>query len=438
MVKQVLISERFKITPVVVSSKFGMKSAGFFFQKSCHWFGIFLLQKPQPCNMNTVELDVRPIPQLYGSSYRNEPKGSFSTPPSSVVRGSCLTASLEMMVDWIKGVNRKGAYSIFRNASFLNKHAKQGHPNGDEMTHLMWNQATLHFTIYSSAQRLIELLDFFELPTRTISMIPPARAGRLETCEHALSKTAIKNRIVDILVNDKKPVIALVADMRIRSEYHQHKDKQITPFSDMPPSFIAREKTPQGHAVVLSGIDCDTGHLLVLDPSPSIELENHPERFHTLEERLSNPNIHRHKVALDDFVRCLQNTRSLITFDMDTTAELIKSHIDQIVKIGRTFGIDLYANDDWGYLPGSYDGKIISLDANTCIEFADHDLSNDHLFNSIDSAADTGANLLLIICQSDVDAAFLKNKIESNFKPKINNDDPDIIVISRNELENFL
>jgi hypothetical protein len=388
--------------------------------------------------MNSIELDVRPIPQLYGTSYHHESKGFFSTLPSSVVRGSCLTASLEMMVDWLKGANRTGAYSTFRNASFLNKHAKQGHPNGDELTHLMWNQATLHFTIYCNAQRLIELLDFFDMPTRTISLTPPSRKGRLEAHENVMSRSALKQRIVEVLLDDKKPLIALVDDMRICSERHHQEVEDITPFPDMPLSCITSEKTPTGHAVVLSGIDLDNGHLLVLDPSPSIELENHPERFHTTDQILSNPNNHRHKVDLDDFVGCLQSTRSLITFDVDPIAELIKSHIKQIVEIGRRFGINLYGAGSWDNLPGTHDGAITSLDANTCIEFADHDFSNDHISASINSANRMDASLLILLCESEIDAASLKNKIESNFTPKLNDDDPDVIVISVSDLEPFL
>ena len=388
--------------------------------------------------MNSIELDVRPIPQLYGTSYHHESKGFFSTLPSSVVRGSCLTASLEMMVDWLKGANRTGAYSTFRNASFLNKHAKQGHPNGDELTHLMWNQATLHFTIYCNAQRLIEVLDFFEMPTRTISLTPPPIRGKLEACEHAMSRTELKQRIVEVLLDDKKPLIALVNDMRIRSERHHQEVEDITPFPDMPLSCITSEKTPTGHAVVLSGIDLDNGHLFVLDPSPSIQLENHPERFHTTDQILSNPNNHRHKVDLDDFVGCLQSTRSLITFDVDPIAELIKSHIKQIVEIGRRFGINLYGAGSWDNLPGTHDGAITSLDANTCIEFADHDFSNDHISASINSANRMDASLLILLCESEIDAASLKNKIERNFTPKLNDDDPDVIVISVSYLEPFL
>jgi len=388
--------------------------------------------------MNPIELDVRPIPQLYGTSYHHEPKGSFSTPPSSIVRGSCLTASFEMMVDWLKGMNRQGAYSIFRNASFLNKHAKQGHPNGDEITHLMWNQATLHFTIYCSAQRLIELLDFFDMPTRTISLVPPSRKGRLEARESVMSRSALSQRIVELLMNDKKPLIALVDDMRIRSEHHHQSVKEIIPFQDMPLSHITRERTPMGHAVVLSGIDLDTGHLLVLDPSPSIELENHPERFYTPEETLSNPNNHRHKVDLDEFVRCLQSTRSLITFELDDIVKYIHLKIEDIVEIGREFDIELDATASWEDLPGTHDGAITSLDATTCIEFADHEFSNDHILASIDSATERNASLLIILCQSEADAASLENKIERNFTPKINDDEPDVFVISVSYLKPFL
>jgi len=384
--------------------------------------------------MNSVELDVRPIPQLYGTSYHHESDGVFSCPPSSVVRGSCLTASLEMMVDWLKGANRTGAYSTFRNASFLNKHAKQGHPNGDKLTHLMWNQATLHFTIYCSAQRLIELLDYFDLFTRTISMTPLRTRGKLELCENLSSERLIKQRIVELLSVEKKPVIALVNDMRIRSEQHHQKEDKIIPFPDMPHSYITHEKTPTGHAVVLSGIDLERGDLLVLDPSPSIELENHPERLHTTDQILSNPNNHRHRVDLDAFVKGLQSTRSLITFELDPIVQLIHLKIKKIVEIGRSFGIDLNGAGSWGVLPGTHDGAITSVNASTCIEFADHEFSNDHISASLDSAYRMNASILIILCESGINAVSLKNKVESIFTPKNIDDYPDIIVISVSDL----
>jgi hypothetical protein len=233
------------------------------------------------------------------------------------VRGSCLTASLEMMVDWLKAGDRKAAYSTFRNAVGMNGFTKQGHPNGNEFTHLMWNQATLHFTIYCSAQRLIELLDFFNIPTHTISFTPPLGRGGNEMCEQVMNRANMKQRIKQLIFDEHKPVIALVNNMRIRSEQDfPHHNDQI-PFSQMHPSHIHHEPTPQGHAVVLAGYDLSTEHVLVLDPSPSIELENHPGRFYNTEPMLSNPNIHRHRVDLDSFVNTLQQTRSLITFDSE-------------------------------------------------------------------------------------------------------------------------
>ena len=110
----------------------------------------------------------------------------------------------------------------------------------------------------------------------------------------------------------------------------------------------------------------------------------------------------------------------------------------QIVEIGRGFAINLYGAGSWDNLPGTHDGAITSLDANTCIEFADHDFSNDHISASINSANRMDASLLILLCESEIDAASLKNKIESNFTPKLNDDDPDVIVISVSDLYPFL
>ena len=112
-------------------------------------------------------------------------------PPSpNQLFGSCLTASLEMMVDWLKRENRAKAYSSFRNAAALDGVlTRQGHPNGDQTVHLMWNQATLHNTIYGSAQRLLHLLGSkrsdggFGLKTRTVSRKKPQSPAPGETVE---------------------------------------------------------------------------------------------------------------------------------------------------------------------------------------------------------------------------------------------------------------
>ena len=280
-----------------------------------------------------TELDVRPIPQLYGSSYC-ESEGPMPQSPNQIF-GSCLTASLEMMVDWLKRENRVAAYSSFRNAADLDGVlTRQGHPNGDWTVHLMWNQATLHNTIYGSAQRLLHLLGSersdggFGLMTRTVSRTPPPSLAPGETVEVVSSGKEYEYWIRKFIMEEERPVIALIENIALDHEnHHRWEGDHRPPLPDLPLSHIYERPTPNGHAVVLAGLHenhlgiinqmgMGGKDLLVLDPSPSIELENNPSRLYDPPQTLIDPMVHTHRVDLDKFVHGLQQTRGLITFDL--------------------------------------------------------------------------------------------------------------------------
>jgi len=280
-----------------------------------------------------TELDVRPIPQLYGTSYPyRKSKGTMPPTPNQLF-GSCLTASLEMMLDWLKRENRVEAYSSFRNAGELDGVlTRQGHPNGDQKVHLMWNQATLHNTIYGSAQRLLHLLGSkrsdggFGLKTRTVSRTKPQSEAPRETAEVVSSDKKYEDWIRKFIIEDECPVIARVENISLEhrgpldTKRMQDPLTDRPPLSELPPSDINHDQltTPNGHAVVLAGLHENASmrkDLLVLDPSPSIELENNPSHFYEPPPSLTEPAVHTHRVELGDFVRSLQQTRGLITFD---------------------------------------------------------------------------------------------------------------------------
>ena len=290
--------------------------------------------------LRKIELDVRPIPQLYGSSYHDSesfnPSRMPRPPNAPQLFGSCLSASFEMIVDWLKNGTRNRAYSSFKSAGPWSKEfSRKGHPNGDEFVNLMWNQATLHNTIYGSADCLLHLVgsdvrDGGLGGTSTTVSLDSDKPPRPHPSENVM---AIKNRVMYLdkiryfLKELQMPIIARIQnaqlvldgiDFPIWSDERPSLDK-------LPMSGIqSREVVNQGHAVVIAGIyeteigainfpqlnKCD---LLIFDPSPSIELENYPERFYDPPANLIDPCWHTHRVDGADFVRYLKAERGLIT-----------------------------------------------------------------------------------------------------------------------------
>ena len=281
-----------------------------------------------------IKLDVRPIPQLYGSSYKTDIPHAELTPINfrDKLFGSCLSASLEMLIDHMKRSNRVGAYSSFRNAGQLNgTMTKIGRPNGDETVNLMWNQATLHCTIYGRPTRLIELVGGdtgsggFGMAATTVSLnhsLPNPHNAEL-----AISINTNEDYLTEIErnLNDGMPMIALVEHLSIRksqNEFPAHRNFE--KINELPSSSLYEQPTiKHGHAVVIVGMiktdfgiingpDMDEFDLLILDPSPSIELENFPSRFYNTDESLSDPIRHTHRVNAREFVQFMQSTRGLI------------------------------------------------------------------------------------------------------------------------------
>jgi len=282
-----------------------------------------------------IKLDIRPIPQLYGSSYKDEIPQTELTPINFLDKlfGSCLSASLEMLIDYMKRSNRVGAYSSFRNAGQLNgTMTRIGRPNGDETVNLMWNQATLHCTIYGRPTRLIELVGGdcesggFGMATTTVSLNHSLPNPHDE--EQVISINANDDYLTEIerYLNDGIPMIALVEHLSIRknqNEFQSHGNFEN--ISELPISHLIEKPTVKhGHAVVIAGMvkknmgtinyaSMDEIDLLILDPSPSIELENFPSRFYNEVNHLTNPDFHTHRVNARVFVQFIQSQRGLIS-----------------------------------------------------------------------------------------------------------------------------
>jgi len=284
--------------------------------------------------VRTIELDVRPIPQLYGSSYSNPHEGQiiryFNSPK---LFGSCLSASLEMLIDYIRRDDRTPGYSSFKNAGKLqSKLTRQGHPNGDKTVHLMWNQATLHNTIYGSSQALVDLVGLdcveggFGMRTTSVSKVKLPEAKN-ETCEVATDDVKLLQFIKDTLFQRKQPMIALIENGQLMppsQEFPSWDRNRRPPMRELPESKMIDKETKQfGHAVVIAGIfdpiqpinhahPIDEVELLILDPSPSIELENNPERFYNPPSCLTDPAFHVHRIDAASFLGKIQPERSLI------------------------------------------------------------------------------------------------------------------------------
>ena len=284
--------------------------------------------------MHTIELNVRPIPQLYGSSYSNPHEAQLVRQNNAPkLFGSCLSASLEMLIDFMRRNDRTPGYSSFKNAGTLqSKLTRQGHPNGDKTVHLMWNQATLHNTIYGSSQVLVDLvgLDYVEggfgLRTTSVSKFKPSEAKN-ETCEVATDDIKLIQFIKDTLLQNEQPIIALIENGQLKSpsqEFPSWDRNHRPPMRDLPESkMIDTETKHYGHAVVIAGIfvpfqsinwthPINGVELLILDPSPSIELENNPGRFYNPPASLIDPAFHVHRINAASFLRKIQPERGLI------------------------------------------------------------------------------------------------------------------------------
>lgn len=285
--------------------------------------------------MPLLKLDIRPIPQLYGDSY------DFN--PDSGLKGSCLSASFEMLLDWKRGCQgpRVPGYSSFKNTGV--NLTKQGHPNGNLMTHLMWNQATLHCHIYCSACRLVKFIGLgvedggCGLATRTVSIQAPSP----EINEKVISVPDQQGyaRKIKNSIRKNRPLIALIDGAAFEHlqppEYFVGEPNKRRPFKDLQKSRIVERETKDGHAVVIAGIytpppigmnhdslpslfpsqDIMLNELLILDPAPSIQLEQNPRWMYDRNLPASDPNFHVHRVVMRDFIQYLKPTRGLITFD---------------------------------------------------------------------------------------------------------------------------
>ena len=111
-----------------------------------------------------IEVPVRVVPQLYGTSYDGkqelEEEDHFhdewsGLAPSTVLNqvrradqiGSCLSASLEMLIDGARTTPRKAGYSTFKGVRAPLSGSAQ--PNRD-VVKFFWNQATLHHQIWGA------------------------------------------------------------------------------------------------------------------------------------------------------------------------------------------------------------------------------------------------------------------------------------------------
>ena len=123
---------------------------------------------------------------------------------------------------------------------------------------------------------------------------------------------------------------------------------------------------------------------------------------------------------------------------------LTTEEFDLIVAIGIGLGIIRRMNDFDIYWSNRVecDGTIeplryLSGNFTYCIEFADHSLSNDHIYNSVERTRELALGTrperkdLLIICQHDEHAADLRGKINDNFPHDSSeqSDNPPVFVI---------
>lgn len=379
-----------------------------------------------------IELDVRVIPQLYGTA-GERPKAIVDGVPTSAPSmeweamtdeeremmpewkaldydrhgaqdhngpppprghlGSCLSASLEMMLDYHRrsGGNRASSFH-----GVVTRMARKAHPNGDRVN-MYWNQALLHHQIWGQKSRL---LDFVLRSTRLMEGSSTARVrrkrGMFEAITYSLSpkehevaphsgtvwanpvrtekRRIASTRSVDEyrqpilhhLRDVQEPLLVCVHDFHIDppkqhggppghwlEDQAPNDDEQVpvgieeVEYGERLPwvSTVKKRSTCTGHAMVIAGLGQQvvlnrivnamerefdswmvnpklTGNAVVeasrfwvklLDPSPSLMLEDHPERFFSNPpHETMNPDLHVHWVRLEELLPCIDPERGLI------------------------------------------------------------------------------------------------------------------------------
>jgi hypothetical protein len=376
-----------------------------------------------------IELDVRVIPQLYGTASerpkaivdgvpistpwmewddltddermglpdwmalehnRHGAQDHYGPPPPNGHCGSCLSASLEMMLDYHRRSEGNGASNFHGVNPRMNRKA---HPNGD-VVNMYWNQALLHHQIWGQKSRL---LDFVLRSTRLMEGSSTARVRRnrgmfeaitysLEPEEHDAVRHAGPNGwprpvrtekrrvastrdalaycqpIIHHLRDVQEPLLVCVLDFHIYppKEHggppeHWLKDQRPEDGEPLPVeieeegvahrlpwvSTVNKQHTQTGHAMVLAGLAQQPlmshqegeyqpwmdhpdlvrhGVILpsrvwvkLIDPSPSLMLEDHPERFFSNPpHETMNPDLHVHWVRLEELLPCIDSERGLM------------------------------------------------------------------------------------------------------------------------------
>ena len=372
-----------------------------------------------------IELDVRVIPQLYGSAmdrpaptvdgippstpamdwrdFTDDEKGLMSrwrplefdqngaqshlgpSPPYGHL-GSCLSASLEMMLDYHRRTAANASSSFH---GVVPRMARKARPNGD-VVNMYWNQALLHHQIWGQKTRLLDfvlrssrLMDsrssarvrrnagMFEAITYSLqpehhggsSRMPPVGPNPVRNERRRMATTsnaeAYRQPIIHHLRDMQEPLLVCVDNFHvippavhggppdnwlIDGVWEDHDDGQVLPWA----SVVRERPTREGHAMVLAGFGrwygsdeydeqlaawsegprypdipreevvddlARTGQMWVklLDPSPSLMLEDHPERFFSNPpHEAMNPDLHVHWVRLDELLPCIDRERGLM------------------------------------------------------------------------------------------------------------------------------
>lgn len=305
-----------------------------------------------------VELPVRVVPQLYGTSYDGKqeieeedcsvddwPELAPSTVLNHVRRadqiGSCLSASLEMLIDGARTTSRAPGYSTFKGVRAPLSGSAQ--PNRD-LVKFFWNQATLHHQIWGDLDRLLDFVQrdkrMFGLPARG----PPKPMFRAVVCsgmqnnppqirgEKIRTDIPYPEFIHRMIVEMELPVLARLDNGFIWTPEHVDVPDSWPEVNNGAGhvSFMKQRPTRHGHAVVIVGW-AQRGHdnhpihhrrppgesgiwLKIHDPSPSLQLEAYPERFYATPQHPSMEHSgHVHWVELYDFLQHVRPERGLVS-----------------------------------------------------------------------------------------------------------------------------
>jgi hypothetical protein len=251
---------------------------------------------PSRTFIGTQMKDMIPIPQLYGSPYDPEKnKSSISH------RGSCLSASFEMVCEYLLGRQYMLKSSTFGRSRDAGRSAYPNRMREEGGTSYYWNQATIHHYVWGEVKRMIELA-CTEYPNENDPKMYAktfTKSGRFEreiVPDFRATENGANGDYLGIIIKSLQeglPLILCEKGMLLR----QFPNAPIIGWDlnqKAPPwpgeghvhlkNIMRDDRLHSPHAIVITGIEnhkTSSPRIRILDPAPSMELRENLTHFHS-------------------------------------------------------------------------------------------------------------------------------------------------------------